>query len=65
MSPQHGGQELPEPRRQEIFRLLVVAQDLDMSVAESRQMLVETRGLTHCQVIQIEQEGLAGRWPPL
>ena len=54
-----------ETRRREVFQLLVTAQDYDMTVADSRQMVVETCGLTRSQVIQIEREGLAGRWPPL
>jgi hypothetical protein len=45
--------------------LLVTAQDLEMTVAESRQMLVSMWGLSEVQVIQIEREGLAGKWPPL
>ena len=56
---------LPRDRRQEIFRLLVTAQDLEMTLAESRQMVIDTCGLTEGQIIQIEEEGLASNWPPL
>src|SRR5262249_20949381 len=52
-------------RRREVFRLLVTAQDLAMTVAESRQMVAYTCRLTESQVIRIEREGLAGSWPPL
>src|SRR5262245_53112305 len=65
MSQQHGGEDLPEPRRQEVFRLLVVAQDLQMSVAESREMVCGRFGLTEGQVRGIEREGFTARWPPL
>ena len=58
-------QWLPTSARQDIFRLLVTAQDLEMTVAESREMVVDTCGLTTSQVIEIEREGLASRWPPL
>jgi hypothetical protein len=51
--------------RREIFRLLVVAQDYDMSVPESRQLVCQRFGLTESQIRRIEQEGRAGRWPPL
>ena len=56
---------LQEARRREVFRLLVTAQDLEMTVAESRQMVAHTCQLTESQVIKIEREGLAGSWPPL
>ena len=56
---------LPETRRREAFRLLVTGQDLEMTVSKSRQMVMEICGLLEVQVIQIEREGIAGRWPPL
>jgi hypothetical protein len=56
---------LSEDERREIFKLLVTAQDCDMTVAESRQMVVEMHGLTEKQVINIEKEGMAKKWPPL
>jgi hypothetical protein len=51
--------------RGEIFRLLVVAQDYAMSVPESRQLVCDRFGISESQVRRIEQEGRAGRWPPL
>ena len=65
MSVQEVKPLLPDARRREIFRLLVTAQDLEMTVAESRHMLVNMWGLSEVQVIQIEREGLACKWPPL
>ena len=60
--PEH--HDLPDLFRREIFQLLVVAQDYDMSVPESRQLVCQRFGLTENQVRLIEQEGLAGHWPP-
>ena len=65
MPVQAAEQWLRTSARQDIFRLLVTAQDLEMTVAESRQMVVDTFGLSSSQVIEIEQEGLASGWPPL
>ena len=56
---------LPESRRKELFRLLVIAQDFAMSVAEARQMACDLFGLAETQVVRIEQEGLDSDWPPL
>lgn len=56
---------LSEDQRREIFRVLVTAQDMDMSVDESRQMVAEIHGLTADEVIEIEREGLRAGWPPL
>jgi hypothetical protein len=52
-------------RKMWAFRLLVVAQDLDMGVAESREMVREMFGLTDAEVSQVEQEGIRRGWPPL
>ena len=57
--------DLPESRRKEVFRLLVVAQDYSMSVAETREMARDLFGLVETQVVRIEQEGLDSDWPPL
>jgi hypothetical protein len=57
--------DLPESRRKELFRLLVVAQDYSMSVAEAREMACDLFGLVETQVIRIEQEGLESDRPPL
>jgi hypothetical protein len=49
----------------ELFRLLVVAQDYAMSVAEAREMVCSLFGLEENQIIGIEEEGLDCNWPPL
>ena len=64
MSGQRGNRDLPEPRRREIFRMLVGGQDLQMGVAESSRMVCEHFGVNEGLVRQIEEEGLEGRWPP-
>jgi hypothetical protein len=56
---------VPEPLRRKIFELLVVAQDLEMTVAQSHEMIAARYGLSESQIQQIEREGLAGNWPPL
>jgi hypothetical protein len=58
-------QELPEPQRKEIFLALVDAQDHDMNVAQSRQLVMERFGLSEGQLRQIEREGMDNQWPPL
>ena len=57
--------DLAESRRKEVLRLLVVAQDYAMSVAEAREMACDLFGLVETQVVRIEQEGLESDWPPL
>jgi hypothetical protein len=59
------GPWLPEPRRMEVFHLLVLAQDLQMTVADSRAMVAARHGLTPDQIRCIEREGLERSWPPL
>jgi hypothetical protein len=59
------GMLLTEGQRKDIFRLLVVAQDMEMSVAESHRMVAEHYGLNEHQIRQIEREGLRSHWPPL
>jgi len=56
---------LAEPRRRGIFRLLVIAQDMDMTVAESREHIHRRFGLPESEVRRSERDGLDGRWPPL
>jgi len=57
---------LTETRRRDVFRLLVSGQDLEMTVPESRQMVMDIFGLTEVQVIEVEMEGIRRRWlPPL
>jgi hypothetical protein len=58
-------EDLPEQRRKEIFHLIVVAQDLEMTVSESREMICARYGLSEHKVRQIEREGLIYQWPPL
>lgn len=59
------GRWLSESQRKEIFAALVAAQDVQMTVAESRQMACELFGLTEKQVVEIEKEGRERKWPPL
>jgi hypothetical protein len=56
---------LPEERRKEIFLALVEAQDQQMAVAQSREVVAERFGVSADQVRQIEREGLDHHWPPL
>jgi hypothetical protein len=65
MSEREAGDGLPEPRRREVFLALVDAQDHDMTVAHSRQLVATQFGLTEDQVRRIEREGLDRQWPPL
>ena len=58
-------EKLPEGQRKELFHVLVIAQDLEMTVAESRQMVCERFGIPETRVRRIEQEGLDRGWPPL
>jgi hypothetical protein len=58
-------QQLPEPRRKEIFLALVDAQDQEMPVEVSRKVVAERFGVSEEQVRQIEREGLDNDWPPL
>jgi hypothetical protein len=52
-------------RMMQAFKLLVVAQDLDMTVDESRTMVAELLGLTDAEICQVEREGIGRGWPPL
>jgi hypothetical protein len=54
-----------EDARKEVFRSLVEAQDGEMSVPQSREVIARRFNLTEQQVREIEREGLAGQWPPL
>jgi hypothetical protein len=56
---------LTEQQRKEAFHLLVLGQDMGMTVEASRRMVAEKFGLDEDQVRQIEREGRAARWPPL
>jgi len=66
MSAQEVEQCCPdEVHRRMAFRLLVTGQDLEMTVAESRQMVMDICRLTEEQVIDVEREGMECHWPPL
>jgi hypothetical protein len=52
-------------KRMELFLTLVEAQDGDMTVPQSRQMVAERFGVSEQVVRQVEREGLDGNWPPL
>ena len=56
---------LSEPRRKEIFLALVNAQDQKLSILESREVVAKRFLVSDKQVRQVEEEGLAKRWPPL
>jgi hypothetical protein len=43
----------------------VDAQDHDLSVAQSRQLVMERFGVSEAQLRQIEREGMDNQWPPL
>jgi hypothetical protein len=60
-----GDVDVPEFQRREIFSLLVLAQDMEMSVADSREMIVQKFRIHRSRLLQIEREGLERRWPPL
>ncbi len=53
------------PERKEIFRELVLAQDLGAGVRQSYQIITERYEITDPQLRQIEDEGLEKEWPPL
>jgi hypothetical protein len=65
MSRSEAVEALPVERRKEIFLALVEAQDQQMAVAESREVVAERFGVSAEQVRQIEREGLDNHWPPL
>jgi hypothetical protein len=62
---EHGEVDLLELKRREIFSLLVFAQDMEMSVADSREMIVQKFRINRSRVLQIEREGLERLWLPL
>jgi hypothetical protein len=65
MPPQADTTAIPESRRKEIFLALVEAQDRDLSVAQSRQVVAEQFGISENDIREIEREGLDNGWPPL
>jgi hypothetical protein len=52
-------------QRQEIFKDLVMTQDVVMNVRKSYEMVTEKYEITEAQLRQIEDEGLDKEWPPL
>jgi hypothetical protein len=65
MTPQKGDEQISEDRRKEIFLALVDAQDHEMSVAQSRNLIAQRFGVNENQVRLIEREGVDLQWPPL
>jgi hypothetical protein len=55
----------PEALRREVFLALVEAQDQEVGVARSRQLVAKRFGLSEQLVRLIEEEGLDQEWPPL
>lgn len=56
---------LTQQQRQEIFRDLVLTQDVVLNVPRSRQIVMERFDITEAQLRAIEDEGLDKEWPPL
>jgi hypothetical protein len=56
---------LTESRRQEIFMVLVTAQDHDMSVTESRKLVMQRFAVSEGELLKFEREGMDNNWPPL
>jgi len=65
MTPRDTPHRLAEERRKEIFLALVEAQDQEMSVPQSRQVIARKFEVSEAEVRQIEREGLEALWPPL
>lgn len=63
MTHDHG--QPSEEQRKEAFFALVKAQDDEMTVAQSRRLVVQRFGMSESQVRQIEREGMDRQWPPL
>ena len=58
-------EDLPEPRRRELFAALVAAQDSGLAVRASREAVVARYGVDYETVCEVEEEGLDKAWPPL
>jgi hypothetical protein len=54
-----------ESKRKEMFLALVQAQDQDMPVPQSRQIIAHRYGISETEVSGIEREGIDNEWPPL
>ena len=57
-------QDLPEPRRRELFAALVAAQDEGLGVKQSRETVAARFGVGPETVAEVEEEGLDKAWPP-
>lgn len=57
--------ELPEPKRREVFAALVAAQDEGLGVRPSREAVAARFGIPYEAVCEVEEEGLEKGWPPL
>jgi hypothetical protein len=56
---------LSQEERMAAFAALVAAQDGDVPVARSREVVAARFGIGAEQVRRIEREGIDGNWPPL
>lgn len=65
MPPTEGQRDLAVWERKVVFRALVTAQDLGMSVAQSRTVIASRYNLSEGQLRLIEDEGTEAGWPPL
>jgi hypothetical protein len=57
--------DLSEVKRREIFSLLVLAQDMERNVTDSRELVLQQFRINRSWLLQIEREGLERCWPPL
>jgi hypothetical protein len=57
--------ESHEVDRKEIFMKVVLLQDEGLSVEDSRMCIGKQYGIGLDDVREIEQEGIAKKWPPL
>lgn len=63
MSLHESSEELAEERRQEIFRALAEAEDLqEFNPAQARQLIARRFGIRESQVKEIEREGRERLW---
>jgi hypothetical protein len=62
MSDEESG--LTQERRREMFVAVVAAQDEGLSVWDSRELIARRFGVDVEVVRAVENEGLAGKWPP-
>jgi hypothetical protein len=62
---ERGNVDFPEVKRREIFSLLVLAQDMEMNVTDSRELVLQRFRINRSRLLQIEREGLERCWPPL